>query len=176
MISVYFEPIIPEPFNEGLLSLFMVNEGRKIANEIERDFKRTVATWKTKPKFTKEVHFSKSELLIEVSTDDENYRRVSEGTAGKPRVARGVGPFGTSGAKALTIIPYIPKTVPGKIDARSGGDVEGGPIIFRRYALNAGKIKPRDFDFFIQELWDKKFAARLQKALDAAAAKSGIAF
>jgi hypothetical protein len=174
MIGVSFEPIIAPPFNEGILRLYVLNEMRKIATEIKRDFSRTVTTWNTKPKFSSHVGFGATQLKIEVTTEDENYARVSDGTAGKPRVARGF--VGVTGARALTIIPYIPKTTPGSIDAKPGGAVEGAPVIFRRYALNAGKIRPRKFDDLVQAIWEEKLPDRLQQALDAAAVKTGFAF
>jgi len=174
MISVYFEEILSPPFNIGVLRLYVLNEARKISTEMKRDFDRTVSTWDQKPRFSKDVNFGKDKLSIEVGTDDVNYRRVSEGTTGKPRVARGW--TGVGGAKAIKLVPYIPKTVPGQIDARAGGEVEGGTIVYRAYTLNTGGIKARGFDELIQEIWEPKFAERLQVALDAAAVSTGFAF
>jgi len=192
MIGVYFEPIVAPEFREGVIRLYILNEARKIATEIKKDFDRTVKTWTGKPPFIKHVGFTTSKLTIEVTTEDENYRRVVEGTSGVPRVARGyeatsqltstargerlIRATSSRGARALTLIPYEAKTTPGKIDASQGGVVEGAPIIFRRYALEAGKIKPRHFDEMIQEVWDDKISERLQQALDAAADKTGFAF
>ncbi|KKM86925.1 hypothetical protein LCGC14_1274040 [marine sediment metagenome] len=176
MISVHFEAIIPAPFNEGVMRVYLLNEGRKIATAIKRDFERTVKTWNTKPKFEKDVGFTRDALTIDVFTEDENYRRVSEGVKSKPRVARGIGPgMSGKGAKALTIFPYSKKTTPGIIDAKPGGAAKG-PIIFRRYALLAGEIEPRKFDETVEEEWDDKFPERLQIALDTAATKTGYAF
>lgn len=167
MIGVYFDPIIPPPFSVGVIRLYLLNEGRKISTEIKKDFERSTKTWSAKPRFEKEVGFTAHQLTINVFTTDENYERVSEGTIGKPRVARK--------KKALTIIPYKSKTVPGQLDARPGGE-QPGPIIFRRYALEAGKIEKRKFDDLINEEWDPKMADRLQEAMDAAAVKTGFAF
>ena len=176
MISVYFDTIIPAPFNEGVMRVYLLNEGRKIATAIKRDFERTVKTWDTKPKFEKDVGFRKDNLDIEVFTEDENYRRVSEGVKSKPRVARGVGSgLAGKGAQALKIVPYVKKTTPGVIDAKPGG-AEAGPIIFRRYALLAGAIEPRKFDETVEKEWDDKFPERLQTALNTAATKTGYAF
>ncbi len=176
MIGIYFESIIAPPFNEGLLRLHMLNEGRKIMTAIKKDFGKTVETWNTKPKFESEIGFSKTQLKLHVFTEDENYARVSEGTKGKPRVARGIGPgMADAGAKALTIFPYIPKTTAGTLKAKTGGAAEG-PITFRRYALLAGKIEPRKFDDLVAEIWEEKLPERLQQAFDAAADASGYAF
>lgn len=174
MISVYFDAIIAPPFDAGVFRLYLLNESRKIATEMKRDFDRTVSTWDTKPKFTKEVDFGAEILSIEVGTDDDIYRFVSDGTDAKPRVARGYG--GVPGAKAIKMVPYSPKTFPGNIDATAGGETPGSTPIYRRYALNAGKIRPRDFDGLIQELWNVKFAERMQKAVDNAAIKTGYVF
>ena len=176
MIGIYFDPIIAPPFNDGVIRLYMLNEGRKIMTEMKKDFGKTVETWNTKPKFEHEIGFSKTQLKLRVFTEDENYARVSEGTKGKPRFARGVGPgMAGEGAKALTIFPYIPKTTAGTVDAKPGGAAEG-PITFRRYALLAGKIEPRKFDDLISEIWEEKLPERLQQAFDAAADASGYAF
>jgi hypothetical protein len=78
-------------------------------------------------------------------------------------------------AKALKILPYTEKSVPGQIDARPGGYDEE-PIIFRRYALEAGKIRPRKFDDLVFEEWEDKMPERIQEAVDAAAVKTGYAF
>jgi hypothetical protein len=192
VIRVFFDEVVSPPFNEGTLRLQILNEARKIAREIRRDFERTVSTWETKPVFSVDLGFSKDLLSVDVVTDDENYRRVSEGVEGTPRVARGfeitsqitpttraARPFrvpSSRGASALTLFPYIPKTTPGDIDAHAGGRVEGTPPIFRRYALNAGKIEARNFDLLIQEKWLALWPDRFQQALDNAAAKSGFAF
>lgn len=175
MISIYFEPIIAPPFNQGILRLYVLNEGRKILTEIKNDFQRTVKTWDHKPKFEKNIGFSTAALKLEVFTDDENYARVSDGTDSKPRVARGAGIAIDGKPKALKILPYSEKTTPGEIDAGPGG-FEEGPIIFRKYALDAGKIRARKFDELIFEIWDEKLPERLQAALDAAAQKTGYAF
>ena len=176
MINVQFDPVIPAPFNEGVMRVWLLNEGRKIATAIKKDFDRTVKTWDSKPKFEKHVGFTQTTLTIKVWTEDQKYAWISEGTTGKPRVARGVGEgmVGT-GAKALKIVPYIPKTTVGKIDAHAGG-AEEGPIIFRRYALQAGKIKPRKFDKLVYDEWDEEFGESLQTALNTAAMKTGYAF
>lgn len=175
MINVYFDPIIPEPFNEGVMRVWLLNEGRKIATAIKKDFERTVKTWDSKPKFEKHVGFTKENLTIKVWTEDQKYAWVSEGTRGKPRVARGEGLAVDGKAKALKLVPYIPKTSPDDIDAKPGG-AEEGPIIFRRYALNAGKITPRKFDELVYAEWDDEFGESLQTALNTAATKTGYAF
>lgn len=176
MIGIYFEPIIAPPFNEGLLRLHMLNEGRKIMTEMKKDFGRTVKTWNTKPKFEHEIGFSKTQLKLYVFTEDENYARVSEGTKGKPRFAKGIGPgMADAGAKALTIFPYTPKTTAGVLNAKPGGAAEG-PITFRRYAILAGEIEPRKFDDLVYEIWEEKLPERLQQTFDTAADASGYAF
>lgn len=176
MINVYFDPIIPAPFNEGVIRVWWLNEGRKIATAIKKDFERTVKTWDSKPRFEKRVGFTKNKLTIKVWTIDQKYAWVSKGTKAKPRVARGVGPgLIGKGAKALKIVPYIAKTTGESLDARPGGAQEG-PIIFRRYALNAGEIKPRKFDDLVYEEWEDEFGESLQVALNSAAEKTGYAF
>ena len=176
MISVYFDPIVPEPFRESVIRVYLLNEARKISTEIKKDFDLTAKTWDHKPKFKKEVGFGAKSLKIEVSTDDALYAIVSEGSEGKPRVARGAGLAIDGKPRALTLIPYIPKTTPGELEAKSGGPDESQPTIFRKYALNAGKIRPRKFDDLVFEIWDEKLPERLQEALEAAAQKTGYTF
>ena len=174
MINVSFEAIVPAPFHEGVLRLYVLNEARKIITRIKNDFSRTVKTWESKPKFEQDLGFTTTTLRVGVFTEDENYARVSEGTIGKPRVARGAGIAIDGKPKALTIVPYIAKTTPGEIDAGPGG-AEEGPIIFRKYALNAGKIKARKFDDLVYDIWEDKMAEEFQAAFDAAALKTGYA-
>jgi len=173
MISVSFQAIVAPPFNEGVLRLEMLNAARKISRQIKKDFERSTKTWSNKPKFVIDIGFGAEALQMGVFTNDENYARVSDGVEGKPRVARGLG--GGKGAKALKIVPYTPKTVPGKLDAREGGEQEG-PIIFRRYALEAGNIKERKFDTLVSEIWEEKLPEELQAAIDRAAVKTGYTF
>ena len=90
-------------------------------------------------------------------------------------IGRGKGIAIDGRAKALKIVPYIAKTNLGDIDAVPGG-AEEGPIIFRKYALNAGKIRPRKFEELVYEEWEDKFGESLQVALDTAAVKTGYAF
>ena len=85
MIKIFFDAVISPPFNEGIVRLQILNEARKIATEMKRDFERTVSTWETKPKFSTDVGFSRDLLSVETGTDDENYRRVSEGVERKPK-------------------------------------------------------------------------------------------
>lgn len=176
MISVYFDPIIAPPFNEGVMRVYLLNEARKISTEIKKDFDRTTKTWDHKVKFQKKVGFGAEALKIEVFTEDELYALVSEGAKGKPRVAHGQGLAVDGRPRALTLVPYIPKTTPGELDAQSGGRDESQPVSFRKYALEAGKIKPRKFDELVFEIWDEALPERLQEALDAAAQKTGYAF
>lgn len=166
MISVSFEAIVPAPFTEGVLRLYILNEARKIITQIKKDFARTVKTWETKPKFEQDLGFTTKELRVGVFTEDKNYERVSEGTDAKPRVARK--------GKALTILLYDAKSPPGQIDAQPGG-AHAEPIIFRKYALNAGKIRPRKFDELVYDIWEDKMAEQFQAAFDAAALKTGYA-
>jgi hypothetical protein len=174
MISVSFETIVPESFKDGVIRVYLLNEARKIITQIKKDFARTVKTWETKPKFEPDLGFTLTTLRVGVFTEDENYVRVSEGTKGVPRVARGAGLAVDGKPKALTIVPYITKSPPGQLDAQKGG-AEEGPIILRKYALNAGKIKPRKFDELVYDEWKDKMADLFQAALDAAALKTGYA-
>ena len=176
MISVYFEPIVPEPFREGVIRVYLLNEARKISTEIKKTFERTTKTWDHKVKFQKEVGFGAANLKIAVFTEDELYATVSEGATGKPRVAHGQGLAIDGKPRALTLIPYIPKTTPGKLDAKAGGRDESQPVSLRKYALEAGKIEPRKFDELVFDIWDEALPERLQEALDAAAQKTGYAF
>lgn len=176
MIGVYFDPIVAPPFNEGVIRLYMLNEARLIATRIKKDFDRTTKTWDHKPKFQKKVGFGATALKIEVFTEDALYAIVSEGSEGKPRVARGQGLAIDGKPRALTLIPYTPKTTPGELDAKPGGPDESQPIPLRKYALNAGKIAPRKFDDLVFEIWDEQMAEQIQKALEAAAQKTGYSF
>lgn len=174
MINVSFETIIPAPFNDGILRLYILNEARKIITKIKKDFDKTVKTWTTKPKFEKDLGFTRDVLRVGVFTKDENYRRVSEGVKGKPRVARGAGLAVDGKPKALTIFPYIAKSPPGQLEAGSGG-ADDSVVFVRKYALDAGKIRPRNFDKLVYDEWKDKMPDMFQAAMDAAAISTGYA-
>lgn len=165
-VNVQFTPILPEPFREGTIRLYLLNEIRKINVEIKKDFGRTVATWKKKPKFESySPSLAGGVIQIGVFTEDENYARISEGVEGG---IRELDP--NKKAFALPAV-YAPKTIPGVIDAVHGG--ESGVSFVGKRVLEWDGIRAREFDVLIKELWEDKLPDRLQEAFDNAAIKSG---
>ena len=186
-IGVKFEPILPPEFKEGVIRLHMLNTGRKIGRGIRQDFQRTVSTFEHKPEFVLNVGFPGTQLKVEVFTTDFNYIRISEGSEGGTTVL--------SPLKTAWILPatYTAKTIPGVINARSGGASEhvrfikrgikklGGypsfpsekPPKFVRNALGFKGIKPRKFDETVLKIWEPKFEEMLQEGLDHAAEMTG---
>lgn len=165
-VEFKFNAILPPEFKEGVIRVWLLNEIRKINVEIKKDFRRTVATFKKKPKFTSyPPSLAGGVIRIGVYTSDEHYVRLSEGVeAGE----RELDPNKT--AFRLPAI-YAPKTIPGVIDAVHGG--ESGVSYTRKRVLPWPGITARKFDELIAEIWEDKLPERLQEALDQAALNSG---
>lgn len=122
---------------------------------IQRDYKKTVATWTTKPDFPVTI----ADTFIRVAPRGEGakvFGYVDLGT--KPHVIR---------PKARTLLKFNPihraKTVPGQLTSRTGGST-GGPA-FAKVVHHPG-TEPRDFSEFIQHDWERKFKRLIDEAIE----------
>lgn len=161
MISA--KSIKPGKLNDKAMRQVIEGEAVRVADDIEKDFKRTTKTWKRKVKFVKIVALGKDRIEILVGSDDEIYRYVNEGT------------------KAHVILPkrflrlrfkgtFTSKTVPGVIDARSGGS--SGSDVYSTGVIHPG-TQARNFDDAITKLWKTRMKRRLEKAMREAVKVSG---
>lgn len=80
------DPILPDTVNEDAVRLKVLNVLGKIAREVHRDFRQTVATWNHKVTFTPGKTFTRgargreAEYGFRVTTDDAIWGFLNEGT------------------------------------------------------------------------------------------------
>lgn len=124
--------------------------------DVHADFKKTVATWSKKPKFTT---FQKGlrgfDLVLEVGTDNTIYGYVNEGT--EPHEIK------PKRAKMLRFKSrYRAKTTPGTVRSRQGG--ASGDDVFSQGVQHPG-TEPRDFTGRIEKRQGPKFRRRVRGAI-----------
>lgn len=156
--GVFFEAIVPQPFQEGKGRLQVLHAMERVGAKIKKDFDATVITWTRKPKFIIKPHFSEAFIGVEVFTEDQVYSWVNYGTKPHDIFIR---------SKKALLFPgvYRAKTSPGVIASYTGEKSERD--VFSPYALNV-HIEARKFDVVIREKWD---AQELQNEVDQAFAK-----
>lgn len=151
------------------------NACKRAGYGIKKDFEKTTATWEHKPEFKVSTSVVGPGPAVEVTTDDDIYRFVNDGTKPHPIFA---GIFtGKSKKKALVFQwggpgTYTAKTVPGVIGSRGGGP--SGDIVKRAYVQHPG-TEARRFDQDIEEMWRPKFKAEIEQALRDAVREAGMA-
>ena len=155
--------IKPGKLNDAAMRAVIEAEAVRVADDIEKDFKRTTKTWSRKVKFAKIIALGKDKIEILVGSDDEIYRYVNEGT------------------QAHVILPkrythlrfkdtFTAKTQPGVVDARPGGS--SGSDVYSRGVIHPG-TQARNFDDAIATLWRSRMKRRLEKAMREAVRVSG---
>lgn len=151
------------------MRLALLNEIRKQATAIKKEFKKTTATWKTDVEFEEIVSLRGPGPELLVFTDNEIYGYVNDGT--EPH------PIFPVRAKALAFQwggkgSYTPKTSVRVIGSKAGGP--SGPTVFRPYVQHPG-TKGRHFDEEIERLMRPRFKRAMVKAMSDARKKSGHA-
>lgn len=155
--------IKPQRLKEKEMRLELLNALRSAAKDVEKEYKKTVATWEHKVEFQTVIALGKTKAEFLVGTDDEIFRYVDEGT--KPHIIRPVR------AKVLRFQGgYRAKTTPNVIGSTAGG--ASGDIVYSRGVSHPG-IKARNFSKVINAQGKKNFLSKMHAAMKRAAAKSG---
>jgi hypothetical protein len=126
--------------------------------KIQKDFRTTVKGWSTKnkPKFPIQFRKTRNEMAVKVSTQDDIYRFVNDGTAPRLIVPKGSG-------KALRFKPgYRAGTRAGSIS--SSRPVRSGAFVTAAYVRHPG-IEPRLFDETILKRTRLPFAVDVNIAI-----------
>jgi hypothetical protein len=121
-------------------------EAQKIADEVMKDFQKTVRTWNEKPRFFKRIEVTRRGVNIVVGTDNQIYKYVNNGT----RVRY-----------AVMSRNFRAKTRPGVIGSSAG---RGGLVIINRNRPRPG-IEARRFDQKIYEKWKPAYKRRIGNAV-----------
>lgn len=158
--------IIPgDVFKIDTVRLELLNTLRRSGTRIKRDFRKTTATWKRKPKFETKVSLRRAaaEGGVAVTTNDEIFGYVDAGTKPHPIVARR--------ARVLRFNSrFAPKTRPGFVGSFRGDS--SGPLVFRRSVMHPG-TRARRFSEAIAQLALQWFPGEIQAAINKGVAKSG---
>ena len=169
-MPVLFKAIKPSKLKVDAVRLELLNEMRKAATQVKKDFEKTVETWEKKPKFDTVIALGArggSEILV--GTDNEIYRYVNEGT--KPHLIWAGIYTGKSNKRVLAFrSQFRPKTKVRVLKSYRG--YKGGPTIKRPYVQHPG-TKAREFDEVIAEKRRKWFKRRMETAMRRGAKKSG---
>ena len=164
MAELRFKLIQPKALNTAQMRSVLTEALHKAALDIQKDFQRTTSTWKHKPAFRITNTSTKDRLSERIETDDSIYTMLSVGT--RPHIIR------PRNGKVLAFRggPYTAKSVPGTLNARTGG--ASGATVTARFVNHPGTA-PRHFDQTVAKEWRKKFPDRMQDALNKAAKASG---
>lgn len=155
--------IVPKALNVKHVRSAITDELKNVAKEVDADFGKTYKTWRKSPNFQTVISSSGTKAEFRVTTTDEIYGYVDRGTV--PHIIR------PRRAKALAFnVGGMPKTRTNVIGS-SAGSAGSGPV-FSKEVHHPG-TKARDFEKGIAKIWRAKFGARMRKAIDAAAQKSG---
>lgn len=155
--------IKPAKLKDEAMRLALLNAMRECGRDIQKDFEKTTATWKHKPKFESLISLTGPGPVVVVGTNDEIYGYVNEGTREHIIEAK-------PGHVLAFPSAFTPKTSPGVLGSSAGSS--GGETVFTPYVLHPG-TKARDFDKAIQKLWESKFKTRMEQAMKDAAKASG---
>lgn len=170
-MPILIKEIKPSRLKVDALRLELLNEMRKVATEVKKDYEKTTKTWKHKPKFEMDVSLKPPGPTLIVETDDEIYRYVDKGT--KPHLIWAGIYTGKSNKKVLAFpSKFSPKTKVGVIGSTAGSS--GGDMVRRPYVEHPGN-KPRGFEEAIEKIWKPKYKRRMEGAMRKAARASGHA-
>jgi hypothetical protein len=159
---IVWKPIRPKRLRDDLMRLTLLNAMREVGREIKRDYETLTATWEHKPRFEILISLRRGTEVL-VTTDDEIYRYVSEGTEEHVILPKE--------AKALRFREgFVAKTKPGQLISIAGATF--GKVVFAAGVIHPG-TEAREFDKAMQKRWEKRFKTRIEKAMREAAKKSG---
>jgi hypothetical protein len=154
--------ILPGQVSWGSARGYLRNGMQKVGQLLLKEHQDATSTWDPKVDFELKVGkigLQTTELTAEVTTDDERYLFVDQGT--RPHVIR------PRKAKVLAFpTSYTPKTRPGEIG--SGHGSKGGPTVYAQEVHHPG-TKPRKFSEGIAERSKDTVEGILQEAMQKAA-------
>jgi len=165
MPQVVFNVIKPGPFHSEVFRQRMVQAVQRTVDAAEKDFAETYKTFKRAPKFVKEIKISANYISGSVTTDDENYVRLNNGTKGPyliPKAGKGLLVFKAG---------YNAKTVPKTLIGRGGGAF--GDTVFMFGQVTHPGIEPRHWDIVVKDKETPWFLHYTRQALKEAARASG---
>lgn len=148
-------PILPRKFFDATGARNAIKTAlRDEARDAARDINAATSTWTNKPRVTLTEAFGE----VTVTITGKVFSLVDKGT---PRhIIRG-----RMGGRLRFLSGFTPKTVPGSLQAGSGGRF--GDLIFRRVVQHPG-TKPRRITQTVAEKHEKSLQRRIQQAIASA--------
>lgn len=162
-MPVIFKAIKPKPFKLQVFEQELRSAVKPVEAGILKDYKAGVKDWDTKVDFTSKTTTNSAGISVEVSTDNEIYQFVHEGTDPHLITAKKAKRLAFQGT-------YTAKTMPGVIQSRSGGP--SGDVLFARTVQHPG-FKGRFFSKPIKKKWGPFMERQISRALDTATKRSG---
>ena len=159
-----FKGIKPKKLKVDQFRLKILNALRAEGRDVTKEYEKTTASWRKKPKFETMVGLGRPPggASVFVGTDDEIYGYVDKGT--RPHVIR------PRRARFLRFqTGYKAKTRPRHIGSGPGG--ASGPVRFAKVVHHPG-TQPREFSETIRQRRRQKFTRRMVKAMQAGAKKA----
>ena len=145
--------IIPRNlFNTAKLERAIENALTGSAKAAKVDFDVTTQTWDRRPDFTIDSEPGKRTI----STDNEIYGYVNDGTESHPIVAK----------NAPTLVFGVPFGAKTQVRVIGSGAGSRGTIIRRPKAIMHPGTVAREFDQVIKEKWDDLLPKTLQRSID----------
>jgi hypothetical protein len=165
--AIVVKQIKATKINQSIFNAEFVAGMVETATEMEREFKKTTASWKTQVDFEKIIDTTGGSMAVLVGTDNEIYGYVDEGT--EPHVIRPVN------APALAFIwggkgSYRSATIPKWIGSRPAS-VSG--TLHRTKEVHHPGTVARRFSQTIQDWEQPRYKKRMEKRLHSAVQKSG---
>ena len=168
-MAFFVKGIKPKRFKSEAFLREMQAMMDRFGKDVKKDFEKTTATWKKKPKFETVTDTSAGEIAVLVATDDEIYKFTDEGTKPHPIFA---GIYtGKSNKKTLAFSSTSrPKTTPNVIGSNPG--VVGKRDTFVPFVQHPG-TKARNFTKIIEAKWRRPFKRRAEAAMRKANKSAG---
>jgi hypothetical protein len=158
-----WKAIIPKPFRSAAVRDAFQDAMDEVGRGIKEDYEETTRTWAHKVEFEADFKVTRQEASGTVSTDDEIYGYVENGT--RPHIIAAVN------APSLAFQGlYTAKTMPGTLGARQGG--KSGPMVYAQVVHHPG-TEPRDFTKIIEKRWKPRIQDLMKAAMVRAAQASG---
>ena len=160
-----FKAIKPKKLQVDKIRLEILNALRAEGRDVTKEYEKTTATWKGKPKFETLIGLNRPPggASVFVGTDNKIYGYVDKGVPARiirPRRAKALRFMAGSRAK----------TSPRHIGSGPGG--ASGPVVFASIIRRWPGIKAREFSETIRQRRRQKFTRRMVKAMQAGAKKA----
>jgi hypothetical protein len=158
-----FKAILPKRKSVGDIQRQLLAGMQAVARDVRVDFGRTTRSWSTSVNWTVQTQGNNSEIAFRVFTENQIYNWVNDGTGEAGGNRSGWYKISPRFKKAISFpSQFTSKTVPGGLDARSGGKF--GNIRVEPYVRHPG-IRPRKFDETVKKKWEPLLRVRMESVM-----------